>query len=61
MKRVIVDISCYRLRICLAGARDRETERQREMEMEMDKGRDSNLCVPESWFGEELKCSRCDV
>ena len=60
-----MDISCYRLRICLVGARerDRETERQREMEMEMemDKGRDSTLCVPESWLGEELKCSRCDV
>ena len=58
-----MDISCYRLRICLVGARERERERQREMEMEMkmDKGRESNLCVPESWFGEELKCSRCDV
>ena len=30
MKRVIVDISCYRLRICLVGARERETERQRD-------------------------------
>ena len=57
--------------------RERDTQREREREKrcrwrwkrdgvgdgerERERERERNLCVPESWFGEELKCSRSDV
>ena len=45
MKRVIVDISCYRLRICLVGARERDRETERDGDGDEDGQREREQFV----------------